>query len=121
MKNTYKLIIVLFSVAIVGFTVKLNAQSITDQDLLEVASGVNMDVQHTDIGSVNVQSKLELNEAVQNSALNKLSSVRTSIAKTTSIVTDGPEGVKEGTTEGPDLDGPGGSTHEFNGEETGNH
>ncbi len=121
MKNTFKLAVILFSMALIGFTVKLNAQSISDQDLLDVASGINLDVQHIGPGSVDIQSTSELNEAFQKSVLNKLNSVKTAAVESTSIETEGPENIKEGTTEGPDLDGPGGSTHEFNGEETGNH
>ncbi|MHB1687061.1 MAG: hypothetical protein ACYCVH_06790 [Ignavibacteriaceae bacterium] len=120
MKNTLKLAAIMFTIALVGFTVKLNAQSINDQDLLEVASGINIDVQHTDIGSVDIKSTSELNEATEMSSMTKLSSLKTIGNKTTGIETEGPEGINEGKP-GPDLDGPGGSTYQFNGEETGNH
>ncbi|MCL4551575.1 MAG: hypothetical protein M1495_23750 [Bacteroidetes bacterium] len=121
MKNALKVTLVLFAAVLFGFTSRVRAQSINDNDLLEVASGLNVNDQHTDVGQLDATSPLDVKESAKindKSALGKLDAAKTSPV---SVVTDGPEGVGEGTPEGPDLDGPGGSTHQFNGEETGDH
>ncbi|MCL4548842.1 MAG: hypothetical protein M1495_09750 [Bacteroidetes bacterium] len=118
MKKTLSIAIVLFAAALFGFNSKAQAQSITDNDLLEVASGLNVDVQHSDLGQADVETAAEVNGKT---TIDKVNSAGLTKSSVMGITTDGPEGVGEGLAEGPDLDGPGGSTHQFNGEETGNH
>ena len=118
MKNTLKFAIVLFAAAIFGFTSKAHAQGVTDNDLLEVASGLNVDVQQGDLGQTDVVGTIIPNG---NATIDKLNTATLTKSSVMDITTDGPEGAGEGLAEGPDLDGPGGSTYQFNGEETGNH
>lgn len=124
MKNTLRIAIVLAASALLGITTKVQAQAITDNDLLEVASGLNVDVQHSDLDQANVETAAEVketNEINGKTTLDKFNSVSLTKSSVTGITTDEPEGLGEGLAEGPDLDGPGGSTHQFNGEETGNN
>ena len=124
MKNTLRIAIVLAAAALFGITTKAQAQVITDNDLLEVASGLNVDVQHSDLGQADVETTADVKEAnVLNgkSPIGKFNSVSLTKSSMIDITTDEPEGIGEGLAEGPDLVGPGGSTHQFNGEETGNH
>ncbi len=121
MKNALKVTLVLFAAVLFGFTSRVRAQSINDNDLLEVASGLNVNDQHTDVGQVDVASSAVVKDATKmndKTILGKFDAVKSSSLGAT---TDGPEGLGEGTPEGPDLDGPGGSTHQFNGEEIGEH
>ncbi len=121
MRKTLKYVAFMFTVALIGMTARANAQAINDNDLLEVASGINVNIQHTDLGNVDVKSVTEVNNVDVKAELGKLSSVNTAKNGIEGLVTEGPEGLNEGKVEGPDLDGPGGSTHQFNGEETGQH
>ncbi len=124
MKNTLKIVAVLFAAALFGLTSKVQAQAITDNDLLEVASGLNVDVQHSDLGQANVEAATEVKEVNginEKAMLGKFVMVNSAKSSLTDISTEGPEGAGEGVAEGPDLDGPGGPIHQFNGEETGNH
>lgn len=124
MKNTLKLAsLLLFAFAIFSFASKTNAQVINDSDLLDVASGVNVDIQQTDINMSDVEISAaikEVKEANEKVILGKLNAAG-SAALSSGLKTEGLEDVGEPKVEGPDLDGPGGSTYQFNGEETGNH
>lgn len=120
MRKTMKYVAFMFAITLIGMTTKANAQTINDNDLLEVASGINVNVQHTDLGNVDIKSAA-VNDIYAKTALGKLSSVNAEKNGIEGLVTEGPEGLNEGKAEGPDLDGPGGSTHQFNGEETGQH
>ncbi len=120
MRKMMKYAAFIFAVALIGMTARVNAQAINDNDLLEVASGVNVNIQHTDLGNVDIKSAA-VNDINAKTALGKLSSVNADKNGIEGLVTEGPEGLNEGKAEGPDLDGPGGSTHQFNGEETGQH
>lgn len=120
MRKTLKYVAFMFTITLMSITARVNAQAINDNDLLEVASGINVNIQHTDLGNVDVKSA-EVNDINVKTALGKLSSVNTEKNGMEGLVTEGPEGLNEGKAEGPDLDGPGGSTHQFNGEETGQH
>ena len=71
-------------------------EGINDQELFEAASPVTVSAEAMNTGlAVLTQSVTPLSEGAE---------------------LEGPEG-----PEGPDADGPGGSTHEFEGEETGDH
>lgn len=121
MRKTLKYAALMFTIALIGMTARVNAQAINDNDLLEVASGINVNIQHTDLGNVDVKSTAEVNGLDVKSELGKLSSANNVKNGLAGIETEGAEGLGEGKVEGPDLDGPGGSTHQFNGEETGQH
>ena len=121
MKTTLKFAVVLAMAVLFGITSKTTAQVITDNDLLEVASGLNVDIQHIDVGQVDVETTREVNEANEINAkvtLDKFTSSSLLKSSTTDLVADEPG---EGLPEGPDIESTLESVHEFDGEETGNN
>ena len=92
-------------VAVVGLASVGHAQAINDAELFDAASPVL--AAHFDQSIVTGQES--------NAAFVK------GVAGTTSIEENTLEGPEVEGIEGLDLDGPGGSTHEFQGEETGDH
>lgn len=128
MRKGLGLLLIVFAFTAMGLISQANAQAISDVELFAAASQVTItSVDHATSGN---QQMLLVNPSAKKAPLKTSVSALNSAASSPSSVTgiegqdiegqdlEGPE--KEGK-KGPDLDGPGGSTHQFDGQETGNH
>lgn len=128
MRKVLGLALIVFALTAIGLVSQANAQAISDVELFAAASQVA--IARVDNATPGNQQMLLANASAQKAPLKTAVSALHSAATSPGSVTgvegqdiegnelEGPE--KEGK-KGPDLDGPGGSTHQFDGQETGNH
>lgn len=123
MRKVLGLVLIVFAFTAMGLVSQANAQAISDVELFAAASQVTIaSVDHATPGN---QQMLLVNPSAQKTSLKKSGGALISAMSSPSSVTgvEGNElnGPEKESKEGPDLDGPGGSTHQFDGQETGNH